>query len=65
LGCTVVSTIIRDSSDGLIASGLGGDRQTFLEQRLQPILAHAVRQRVIDDRSNTSRCSKNSSPQKY
>jgi hypothetical protein len=42
LGCTVVSTITRDSSDGLIAFGSGGNRQALLEQRLQPFLAHPV-----------------------
>jgi hypothetical protein len=46
--------------------GHGGDRQAFLEQRAcsrsSPM---RLRQRVIDERSNTKRCRKNSSPQKY
>jgi hypothetical protein len=38
----VVSTITRDSSERLDRPGPGGDRQAFLQQRLQPFLAHAV-----------------------
>jgi hypothetical protein len=39
LGCTVVSTITRDRSDGLDRLSLGGDGHAFLEQRLQALLA--------------------------
>ena len=42
LGCTVVSTITRDSSDGLIASVLVATDRLSCSKRLQPLLAHAV-----------------------
>jgi hypothetical protein len=60
----VVSTITRDSSDGLIALVLvATDRLSCSNacSRASPI---RLRQRVSDERSNTSRCWKNSSPQK-
>ena len=44
--------ITRANSDGS-RLGLGGDKQAFLQQRRDLILAHAVRQRVIDERSGT------------
>jgi hypothetical protein len=41
-----------------------GDREALLQQRLQLLLPMRWRQRVSEERSNTSRCWKNSSPQK-
>jgi hypothetical protein len=60
----VVSTITRDSSDGLIALvRVATDRLSCSKacSRSSPM---RLRQRVSDERSNTSRCWKNSSPQK-
>jgi hypothetical protein len=65
LGWTVVSTITRDNSDGLIALVLvATDRLSWISavSRASPI---RLRHRVSDERSNASRCWKNSSPQKY
>jgi len=65
LGCTVVSTITRDKSEGLSALVLvATDRLSWTSaaSRSSPI---RLRQRVSDERSNTRRCWKNSSPQKY
>jgi hypothetical protein len=55
----------RDNSEGLIASVLAAtDRLSWISacNRSSPM---RLRQRVSDERSNTSRCWKNSSPQKF
>src|SRR5579871_6999981 len=41
LGCTVVSTMMIEVF-WLDRLGLGGNRKTFLQQGLQPLLAHAL-----------------------
>jgi hypothetical protein len=65
LGSTVVSTITRDRSEGLIALVLvATDRLSWISARSRSSPMR-LRQRVSDERSNTSRCWKNSSPQKY
>ena len=63
LGCTVVSTITLEKSAGLAAPvrvatfRLSWIRATSFSSPMR------WRQRVIDERSNTSACWKNSSPQ--
>lgn len=44
--------------------GLGGDREAFLQQCLQLLLAHALAPARQRGAMNTRRCWKNSSPQK-
>ena len=64
LGCTVVSTMIREKSDGLAAPvRVATLRLSWISatSRSPPM---RWRQRVSDERSNGGLCWKNSSPQK-
>jgi hypothetical protein len=64
-GCTVVSTMTRDSSEGFMAPVLVATARLSCNSACSRSSPMRLRQWVIEERSSGSRCWKNSSPQKY
>jgi hypothetical protein len=64
-GCTVVSTMTRLRSDGLMAPARVATARLSCSKASKRSSPMRLRQRVIEERSSGRLCRKNSSPQKY